>query len=43
MSKPAKFVCEYCGERHYFPISAALCCDVISNELDDDDVHPFTD
>lgn len=29
-------VCDYCGEPHRSPISAALCCDVIPNELDDD-------
>lgn len=29
-------VCEYCGSEWQHPISAALCCDVISNELDDD-------
>lgn len=44
MTKPAKFSCDYCGERHYFPISAALCCDPISNDLiDEDDLPPFTD
>lgn len=30
------YVCDYCGETHRSPISAALCCDVVSNELDRD-------
>ena len=28
--------CEYCGDTYPSIIAAALCCDVISNELDDD-------
>lgn len=32
-----KYVCEYCKSEWKHPISAALCCDVLSNELDDED------
>jgi len=29
--------CEYCEERHRFPWQASRCCDILSNDLDDDD------
>ena len=29
-------VCDYCGERWRNPISAALCCDAVSNDATDD-------
>lgn len=25
--------CEHCGEEHRYPISAALCCDNLTNDL----------
>lgn len=31
------YQCDYCNTRHKYPISAALCCDVVSGELSDDD------
>lgn len=31
------YECETCGEAHRYPISAALCCDPISNDLDTED------
>jgi len=31
-------VCDYCGQEWRSPISAALCCDPISNDLDSDPV-----
>lgn len=30
------FECEFCHTLHRYPISAALCCDVVSNTLDDE-------
>ena len=27
---------EHCGETHRYPISAALCCDTISNTINQD-------
>lgn len=29
------FECEYCGEVWRNPISAAMCCDPISNDLEE--------
>lgn len=30
----AIYTCDHCGETHRHPISAALCCDAVSNDLD---------
>lgn len=27
--------CDYCGSEYTSPLAAALCCDVVSNDLDD--------
>ena len=32
-----RFECGYCHERWYWKAEAANCCDVLSNDLDDDD------
>lgn len=32
----AIYTCEHCDETYRHPISAALCCDIISAELSDD-------
>jgi len=29
------FTCEYCGSEWRNPISAAMCCDAISNDLEE--------
>lgn len=28
------YTCDYCGQEYRYPISAALCCDAVSNEVD---------
>ena len=28
------YPCDYCGQPYLWPISAALCCDVVSMETD---------
>lgn len=33
--------CEYCGQEWRSPISAALCCDPITNDLPDDSPHRY--
>lgn len=33
----APYPCPVCGEPHRYPISAALCCDALSNDLPTDD------
>lgn len=33
------YACEYCGELHRFPISAALCCDAVSNTVEVEPDH----
>ena len=32
----ADYVCEYCGQHWRYPIAAALCCDALVNDLDDE-------
>lgn len=36
MSKRTPYVCEYCTAEWASPISAAMCCDALSLDLDDD-------
>lgn len=36
------YTCDYCGAIHLWPISAALCCDAISNDWIDTDLDGST-